>query len=64
MIFSLAALTGCTTTCLDMKSWHGRSINDLYFEWGTADEASPANKPYGRVHSWFFERKIDGKVKT
>jgi len=32
MILFLMSMAGCTTTYLDMKSWEGRTINDLYFE--------------------------------
>ena len=63
MVFSLIAIGGCTTTYLDMKSWEGRTINDLYFEWGQADAVEPLNTG-GRVHTWFFERTVDGQVKT
>ena len=64
MIICVIAISGCTTTYLDMKSWEGRSIDDLYFEWGKADEVEPSSKPYGRVHTWFFERTVDGQDKT
>ena len=64
MVFFIITNGGCTTTYLDMQSWEGRTINDLYFEWGKADEVEPSNKPYGRVHTWFFERTVDGQVKT
>jgi hypothetical protein len=63
MIFSHISIVGCTTTYLDMKSWEGRTINDLYFEWGKADEVESLNTG-GRVHTWFFERTVDGQVKT
>ena len=61
MIFFTISIGGCTTTYLDMKSWEGRTINDLYFEWGKADEVEGS---YDRVHTWFFERTVDGEVKT
>ena len=61
MVFSIISLGGCTTTYLEMKSWEGRTINDLYFEWGKADEVEGS---YNRVHTWFFERTVDGEVKT
>ena len=32
MFFFSITIVGCTTTYLDMKSWEGRTINDLYFE--------------------------------
>ena len=63
MLFVIFALAGCTTTYLDMKRWHGRTINDLYFEWGKPDEVVSLNTG-GRAHTWFFERKGDGKDKV
>lgn len=62
MFLSSILLGGCTTTYLDMKSWEGRTINDLYFEWGKADKVE--YKGNFRVHSWLFERSVDGKSKT
>lgn len=38
-------------------------MNDLYFEWGKADEVESLNTG-GRAHAWFFERKVDGMVET
>ena len=63
MVFSIITLVGCTTTYLDLKGWEGRTINDLYFEWGKADKVDVLNTG-GRVHTWVFERTVDGKVKT
>jgi hypothetical protein len=63
MMLSIISIGGCTTTYLDMKRWHGQTVNDLYFEWGKPDEVGSLNTG-GRVHTWFFERKVDGKVKT
>ena len=63
VVFVLITLVGCTTTYLDMKRWEGRTINDLYFEWGKADEVESLITG-GRVHTWFFERTVDGKVKS
>jgi hypothetical protein len=64
LVVSIIFLAGCTTTYLELKSWEGRTINDLYFEWGKADEVGPSNKPSGRVHTWYFDRTVDGEVKT
>jgi pimeloyl-ACP methyl ester carboxylesterase len=47
----LASLVSCTTTYLDMKSWEGSIINDLYFEWGKADEVEASSRTYGRIHT-------------
>jgi len=47
----------------DLSGWEGRTINDLYFEWGKADEVESLNTG-GSVHTWFFERTVDGQVKT
>jgi hypothetical protein len=63
MLFSIISTGGCTTIYKDMKSWEGRTINDLYFEWGKADEVGSLNTG-GRVHTWYFERMVDGQVKT
>ena len=63
MVFSIITIGGCTTTWLDMKSWEGRTINDLYFEWGKADKVENTNTGE-RAHTWYFERKDNGQVKT
>jgi hypothetical protein len=46
-----------------MKSWEGRTIHDLYFEWGKPDEVEPLSTN-GNAHTWYFERTVDGQVKT
>ena len=61
LILLVISITGCTTTYLELQSWEGRSINDLYFDRGKADEVGSAKKYY-RVHTWFSKGK-DGKEK-
>lgn len=56
-------LVGCTTTYLDMKKWEGRTINDLYFDRGKADEVEVLGGGE-RVHIWHSKRTVDGQVKT
>lgn len=63
LAFSIMSATGCTTTWLDMQSWHGRTVNDLYFEWGKADRVENISTGE-RVHTWISERTVDGQVKT
>ena len=63
ILFSIIALTGCTTTYLDMQRWEGRTINDLYFEWGKADKVDALNTG-GRVHIWYFKGADNGQEKT
>jgi len=46
LILFAIAITGCTTTYLELKGWEGRKISDLYFEWGKADEVEAAQKYY------------------
>ena len=62
VIFSYLFIGGCTTTYLEMQSWEGRSLNDLYFEWGKPDVIENTKK--GRVYTWVYKRNDDGKVKT
>lgn len=61
LIFFAISISGCTTTYLELKSWEGRKISDLYFEWGKADEVQGS---YNRVHTWYFENKNKGKTCT
>ena len=63
LLFFGISMGGCTTTYKVMKAWEGRSINDLYFEWGKADKVESTNSG-GRAHIWFFERRDDGELKT
>ena len=54
---------GCTTTYLSLKSWEGRSVKDLYFEWGPPDSVDVTDT--GKTaYIWVFERTVDGQVKT
>lgn len=62
-LLAIITLAGCTTTWLAMKEWEGRSINDLYFDRGKADEVESLNTG-GRVHIWYSERTVKGEVKT
>ena len=63
MAFFIVSITACTTTYLSMKNWEGRTVNDLYFEWGKPDkvESSTNNRT---AHTWYFERTDDGLNKT
>ena len=63
LVCSIMSVAGCTTTWLDMKSWEGRTVNDLYFELGKADEVENT-KANERVHTWISTRSVDGEVKT
>ena len=63
MFFFSITIVGCTTTYLDMKNWEGRTVNDLYFEWGKADKVEVTNKGE-TAHTWVFKREVDGQVKT
>lgn len=63
MLFSFLALSGCTTTYLDLKSWEGRTLNDLYFEWGKPDDIE-ITKDNRTAYTWHFEREVDGKAVT
>ena len=63
MAFSIMSIGGCTTTYLDLKRWEGRTINDLYFEWGKADKVE-VTKTGETAHTWLFKRDVDGQVKT
>lgn len=63
MLFFIISLSGCTTTYLDMKKWHGRTINDLYFDRGKADKVETVDGG-ARVHIWYSKRTVDGQVKT
>ena len=56
LMIVIFSFTGCTTTYLDLKSWEGKHISDLYFERGKADEFGSA-KHYYRVHTWFSRGK-------
>ena len=58
MILSIMAISGCTTTWLDMKSWHGRTLDDLYFEWGKPDEIE------GSGYTWISTWTDNGEEKT
>ena len=46
-----------------MKEWEGRTINDLYFDRGKADEVEELGGGK-RVHIWYSERTVKGEVKT
>lgn len=63
LILFAIAITGCTTTYLQLKAWEGRKISDLYFEWGKADEVGNAQNYY-KVHTWISTRKDGDKEKT
>ena len=56
------SIGGCTTTYLDMKSWEGRTVHDLYFEMGKPDEID--SEGGNTVYIWISERTVDGQVKT
>lgn len=56
-------LVACTTTYLDMKKWEGRTINDLYFDHGKADEVEVLGGGK-RVHIWHSKRTVNGQVET
>ena len=63
MVFSMITIGGCTTTYKQMKDWEGRTINDLYWEWGKPDEVVGANTG-GRVYTWYSTWEDDGEEKT
>ena len=62
MVFFMLSIGGCTTTYLDMKSWEGRTVSDLYFEWGKPDKIGSEDGK--QVYIWITERTVDGEVKT
>ena len=63
MVLCVITLVGCTTTYLDMKGWKGRTINELYWDWGKADKVEDLNV-YERVYTYYIERTVNGQVKT
>jgi hypothetical protein len=61
--FFIITIGGCTTTYKQMKSWKGRTVNDLYWDFGKADKVEQVNT-HERVYIYFLERTDDGQVKT
>jgi len=63
MIFVMLFSGACTTTYKQMKNWEGRTINELYWDWGKADEVVDTG-PYSRSYTWFSTWTDNGQVKT
>ena len=62
--FSMICAAGCTTTYLSLKEWEGRTVHDLYFEWGQPDEIEPWTRG-GTIYTYISTRTDDdGEVKT
>ena len=63
MILSMITIGGCTTTYKDMQDWVGQPIDELYWDWGQADEVVDAGD-HDRVHTWITTWTDDGEEKT
>ena len=61
-VLALVLLGGCTTTYKYLEDWEGRSVEDLYFEWGKPDEVSSDGRD--TVHTWISTRTVDGEVRS
>ena len=64
IVLCLISIGGCTTTYKSMKDWEGRTVDDLYWDWGPPDEVEQVNT-YDRVFTYISTRTDDdGEVKT
>ncbi len=64
LLLSLILIAGCTTMYKDMKSWEGRTVNELYWNMGPPDKIEDIAPGY-RVFIYENERtNSKGKVHT
>ena len=63
IVLSMICISACTTTYKKTKDWEGRKIDELYWEWGKADEVVDVG-PYARVYTWISTWTDNGQVKT
>ena len=47
----LFIIAGCTTMFADMRSWEGRTVDELYWDMGSPDRIEPIDNAH-RVFTW------------
>ena len=64
MVCGIFGIAGCTTTYKSTKDWEGRTVQDLYWDLGKADEIEQVNthvRVFTYVSTWTDD---DGEIKT
>lgn len=46
LVLSLIFIAGCTTMFADMRSWEGHTVEELYWDMGSADEIEDLGNGY------------------
>jgi hypothetical protein len=51
LVLFLVLMAGCTTMFSEMRSWEGRTVDELYWDMGSPDKIETLEKGY-RVFIW------------